>query len=138
MNVAELQQRFNEIRTKKWRMVEHKEPVEPVGFRWLPSSAVVIFASSVSNRLYSIEAGSLAEFLSPEHSPFIEEISPYAGWPMDAKIRVWNLPGDAKEARHFAGENDEGLPLAWLNGCTSHTTNITAVWCHAELVEGAK
>ncbi len=59
----------------------------------------------------------------------------YVGWPMEAKIRVWNLPDDVKESRHFAGENDDGLPLAWINGRTSHTTNITAVWRYAELAE---
>ena len=42
---------------------------------------------------------------------------------------------DETKARHFAGENDDGLPLAWVNGCTSHTTGITAVWSHAELAE---
>ena len=134
MNIDELQERFNEMRRKKWWTVDKGQPAEIVGF-YINHGVPMIFASIPGNN-YMLYLKSLS--LCAGCPPFIEEVSPYADWPMDAKIRVWNFSADEKEARHFAGVNDDGLPLAWVNGCTSHTTGITAVWSHAELAEDGK
>ena len=132
MNIDELQQKFNEMRKKKWWTVGGKESVEIAGFiRYGDDDCRIVVAYHRSGIF--IDAETMRTYAGCE--PFIEEANPYVDWPMGAKIRVWNLPDDVKEARHFAGENDDGLPLAWVNGCTSHTTSITAVWSHAELAE---
>ena len=132
MNIDELQQKFNEMRKKKWWTVGDKESVEIAGFiRYGDDDCRIVVAYHRSGIF--IDAETMRTYAGCE--PFIEEANPYVDWPMDAKIRVWNLPDGVKEARHFAGENDDGLPLAWVNCCTSHTTGITAVWSHAELAE---
>ena len=132
MNIDELQQKFNEMRKKKWWTVGGKESVEIAGFiRYGDDDCRIVVAYHRSGIF--IDAETMRTYAGCE--PFIEEVNPYADWPIDAKIRVWNLPDDVKEARHFAGVNGDGLPLAWVNGCTSHTTGITAVWSHAELAE---
>ena len=135
MNIDELQARFNEMRGKKRRTVGDKKPVYFSGFR-ISAFLPIIYVNTENDSVCTLHACTLELMESSGFKgPFIEEVTPYKGWPMDAKIRVWNLPDDVKEARHFAGVNEDGLPLAWVNGCTSHTTNITAVWRYAELVE---
>ena len=67
-------------------------------------------------------------------SPYIEEISPYADWPIDAKIWVWDT-GSEKMKRHFAGVSNNGKPKAWNDGYTSWTTNTWSSWDYAELTE---
>ena len=138
MNIDELQARFNEMRGKKWRTLASHETAKITGF-FINGTGVPFISVVIGPAHRAVDPNSL-KLDECRDRPFIEEISPYADWPMDAKIRVWNSADDdnVKEARHFAGENDDGLPLAWVNGGTSHTTGITAVWSHAELAEDGK
>ena len=136
MNIDELQQKFNEMRRKKWRLAGRSERVEICGFR-VGISGMGLISVQIETAPYTvyIDADSLSTVAGVGPSPFIEEVSPYADWPVDAKIRVWNLPDGEKETRHFAGVGKDGHPRAWVNGDTSHTSGISISWRHAELAE---
>ena len=54
------------------------------------------------------------------------EVSPYEDWPIDAP--VWCRGSRRWIARHFAGIDGDGAPLAWNDGYTSHTTDVRSPW----------
>ncbi len=84
----------------------------------------------------SLNAETLADHR--DGSAYIEEVSPYADWPMDAKIRVWDDCHLTKKKAHFAGIDERGDPLTWVGGATSWTETVTISWDHAELAEDAQ
>ena len=137
MNIDELQQKFNEMRRKKWWTVDGAQPVEIVGF-YLRHGVPMIFASIPSNN-YMLYLKSLS--LCAGCPPLIEEVRPYADWPMDAKARFWN-ECDSKVRGHFAGVSEDGKPMSWANGCTSWSLGFNRLaqreWDHAELAEDGK
>ena len=133
MNIDELQQKFNEMRGKKWWTVDGAQPVEIVGF-YLRHGVPMIFASIPSNN-YMLYLKSLS--LCAGCPPLIEEVRPYADWPMDAKIRVWDEKEQRKVRGHFAGVSPTGKPMRWEGGKTSWTAegDYTEEYQHAELAE---
>lgn len=62
------------------------------------------------------------------------EVNPYEEWKIDDKIIVGDVT-NCFHTRHFAGISNEGLPLAWVDGKTSHTTDQTTSWRVAKLAE---
>ena len=134
MNIDELQQKFNEMRGKKWRTVEGHIPATISGL-WITLQGDCCIAIIYGRTSLWLHADTLLPIGGDADDPYIEEASPYADWPMDAKIRVWNLPDGEKETRHFAGVGKDGHPRAWVNGDTSHTSGISISWRHAELAE---
>ena len=139
MTIDELQKRFNELRGKKWRAIAGKYPVTFTGFDaggYGPQIFIEIEQPSCSS-LLGIDPLTLSERF---HSrPLIEEISPYADWPIDAKAYFWDEGASVRYKRHFAGVNAEGRPMSWCGGGTSWTVADSDPepfsWDHAELAE---
>ena len=136
MTIDELQERFNELRGKKWRAIAGKYPVTFTGFDaggYGPQIFIEIEQPSCSS-LLGIDPLTLSKRF---HSrPLIEEISPYADWPIDAKARFWDVEGYGKRKGQFAGIDDYGNPLAWRYGQTSFTSDSgTVPYKYAELAE---
>ena len=135
MDIDELQQKFNEMRKKKWRMVDGRQPVEITGFFIDSSNRPVIVGGteySVFNvnpeTLYCIYSGVLV----------IEEVRPYHDWPIDAKAWFWDEGSSKKHKGYFAGVHVDGRPTSWYGGRTSWTASNQfgfVVWDHAELAE---
>lgn len=66
----------------------------------------------------------------------LTKVSPYADWPIDAKVWVWESKNNSKLPRHFAGINSDGRAMAWPSGRTSFTSDeLPCAWDHAELAE---
>ena len=132
MTIDELQERFNELRKKKWRTVYAKTPAEITGFYQCQQGDRIVVAGG--GGVWSIAPDTLSRCDFGESASYIEEVSPYADWPIDAKIWVWD-EGYTKAKRHFAGITPEGYPKAWNDGYASWTTNTWSSWDHAELAE---
>ena len=137
MTIDELQKRFNELRGKKWRAIAGKYPVTFTGFDaggYGPQIFIEIEQPSCS-QLLGLDPLTLCERF---HSrPLIEEISPYADWPIDARAYFWDggLPAH-KYKGHFAGLNDTGKPMMFAHGMTSFTKmGGTITFAYAELAE---
>ena len=131
MTIDELQERFNELRGKKWRTVSGHVNAEFVGFIF--GSAYPFFIQRETGEVHTVDLNLF--FYTDSSSPYIEEISPYADWPIDAKIWVWDT-GSEKMKRHFAGIADNGKPKAFLNGYSSWSAPLqTNEWDYAELAE---
>ena len=130
MTIDELQERFNELRGKKWRTVSGHVKAEFIGFIF--GSAYPFFIQLENGQVHAINLDLF--FFTDSSSPYIEEDTPYADWPIDAKILVWD-EGKTKVKRHFAGITPEGHQKAWNDGYTSWTTNTWSSWDYAELAE---
>ena len=136
MNIDELQQKFNEMRRKKWRLAGRSERVEICGFR-VGISGMGLISVQIETAPYTvyIDADSLSTVAGVGPSPFIEEVSPYADWPVDAKVYVWD-EGGPKLKRHFAGVDDDGYPLTYVVGKTKWSSGGEVIrWDYAELAE---
>ena len=130
MTIDELQERFNELRKKKWRTVSGHVKAEFTGFRF--DAVYPFFIQLETGEVHSINLNLF--FFTDSSRPYIEEVSPYANWPIDAKVWVWD-EGKTKVKRHFAGITPEGHQKAWNDGYTSWTTNTWSSWDYAELAE---
>ena len=133
MTIDELQQKFNEMRGKKWRTVEGHIPATISGL-WITLQGDCCIAIIYGRTSLWLHADTLLPIGGDADDPYIEEASPYADWPIDAKILVWD-EGKTKDKRHFAGITPEGHPKAWNDGYTSWTTNTWSSWDYAELAE---
>ena len=138
MTIDELQERFNELRGKKWRTIAGKYPVTFTGFDvgGYGQQIFIEIEQPSCSKLLGLDPLTLCERF---HSrPLIEEDTPYADWPIDAKIWVWDT-GSEKMKRHFAGIADNGKPKAFLNGYSSWSAPLqTNEWDYAELAEETK
>ena len=131
MTIDELQKRFNELRGKKWRTVIGHVKAEFIGFIF--GSAYPFSIQLENGKVHAINLDLFSFTDSSSH--YIEEISPYADWPIDAKIWVWDT-GSEKMKRHFAGVSNNGKPKAFLNGYSSWSAPLqTNEWDYAELAE---
>ena len=131
MTIDELQERFNELRGKKWRTVSGHVKAEFIGFIF--GSAYPFFIQLETGEVHTVDLNLF--FYNDSSHPYIEEDTPYADWPIDAKIWVWDT-GSEKKKRHFAGVADNGKPKAFLNGYSSWSAPLqTNEWDHAELAE---
>jgi hypothetical protein len=131
MTIEELQERFNELRGKKWRTVIGHVKAEFIGFIF--GSAYPFFIQLETGEVHTVDLNLF--FYNDSSHPYIEEDTPYADWPIDAKIWVWDT-GSEKMKRHFAGVADNGKPKAFLNGYSSWSAPLqTNEWDHAELAE---
>ena len=130
MTIDELQERFNELRGKKWRTVSGHVNAEFIGFIFGSTYPFSIQLENGKVHAINLDLFSFTDSLSP----YIEEVTPYDDWPIDAKILVWD-EGKTKGKRHFAGITPEGHPKAWNDGYTSWTTNTWSSWDYAELAE---
>ena len=133
MTIDELKERFNELRAKKWRTVCTKTPAEVTGFYKYAGGDYIVVTSD--DDLWSVQPDTLFRYSLGERTPYIEEVSPYADWTIDAKVLVWGEGDSEKQKRHFAGVCDDGKPLAWDSGQTSWTSYRSFVWDYAELAE---
>ena len=131
MTIDELQKRFNELRGKKWRTVIGHVKAEFIGFIF--GSAYPFFIQLETGEVHTVDLDLFS--FTDSSSPYIEEISPYADWTIDAKVLVWGEGDSEKQKRHFAGVCDDGKPLAWDSGQTSWTSYRSFVWDYAELAE---
>ena len=138
MNIDELQQKFNEMRGKKWRLSVTKVPVSITGF-WINDDGNGFIIISFGNMRIWLNANTLSTDGPLANRPFIEEVSPYADWPIDAKAYFWDEGASVRYKRHFAGVNADGRPMSWCGGCTSWTVADSDPepfsWDHAELAE---
>ena len=135
MTIDELQERFNELRKRKFRTIADKCPVTFTGFD-VGGYGPVLFVEityPTFSRVLGIDPMILGERFKKR--PLIEEVTPYADWTIDAKVLVWGEGDSEKQKRHFAGVCDYGKPLAWDSGQTSWTSDRSFVWDHAELAE---
>ena len=132
MTIDELQERFNELRAKKWQTSDYrKEPVELIGFTLADPRYPLHISFGGKTRALTFDL----MLTNSDKAPFIEEVSPYTDWPIDAKILVWDT-GSEKMKRHFAGIADNGKPKAFLNGYSSWSAPLqTNEWDYAELAE---
>ena len=135
MTIDELQKRFNELRGKKWRAIAGKYPVTFTGFDaggYGPQIFIEIEQPSCSS-LLGIDPLTLSERFRSRL--LIEEVSPYADWPIDAKILVADSDKGPKRKRYFAGVSTNGKPMGWISGGTSWSESHTYEWDYAELAE---
>jgi len=121
MNIDELQERFNELRGKKWRVAGRNERVEICGFR-VDRSGRGLITVQIETAPYAvyIDADSLSTVAGVGQVPFIEEVSPYADWKIDAPVKYWDGPHERHG--HYAGTDDNGNATVWDFGGTSWTT----------------
>ena len=136
MTIDELQERFNELRKKKWRTIAGKYPVTFTGFDaggYGPQIFIEI-AQPTCSSILGIDPFMLSERFRA--TVLIEEVTPYADWPIDAKALFWNTR-EKKCKGHFAGVNSFGKPLRFIAGMTSFTNDMCelAIYDHAELAE---
>ena len=130
MTIDELQEQFNELRGKKWRTVSGHVKAEFTGFRF--DAVYPFFIQLETGEVHTINLNLF--FFTDSSRPYIEEVSPYADWSIDAKVWVWN-DGKTKGKRYFAGIHEDGRPMAWIDGATSWSDPTVFVWDHAELAE---
>ena len=130
MTIDELQERFNELRKKKWRTVSGHVKAEFTGFRF--DAVYPFFIQLETGEVHTINLNLF--FFTDSSRPYIEEVSPYANWPIDAKVLVWG-ENKNKNKRYFAGIHEDGRPMAWIGGATSWSDPTTFVWDYAELAE---
>ena len=132
MTIEELQERFNELRGKKWRTVIGHVKAEFIGFIF--GSAYPFFIQLETGEVHTVDLNLF--FYNNSSHPYIEEVTPYADWPIDAKALFWNT-GEKKCKGHFAGVNSFGKPLRFIAGMTSFTNDMCelAIYDHAELAE---
>ena len=130
MTIDELQERFNELRKKKWRTVSGHVKAEFTGFRF--DAVYPFFIQLETGEVHTINLNLF--FFTDSSRPYIEEVSPYANWPIDAKVWVWG-DNKNKRKRYFAGIHEDGRPMAWIGGATSWSDPTVFVWDHAELAE---
>jgi hypothetical protein len=92
-------------------------------------------ADNTRGKRASVVISSHGEIIGEGHwSSIAEEHKPYKDWPIDCKVRV-RTTGEWTN-RHFAGVNEEGKPLAWDNGQTSHSSKgLRTCWDHIERVD---
>ena len=131
MIIDELQKRFNELRGKKWRTVIGHVKAEFIGFIF--GSAYPFFIQLETGEVHTVDLNLF--FYNDSSHPYLEEVIPYADWPIDAKVLVWGEGDSEKQKRYFAGVCDDGKPLAWDSGQTSWTSDRSFVWDYAELAE---
>ncbi len=137
MTVDELQQKFNEMRQSNWRTKGSHTAATIAGF-WMNADGVGYIAIIYADRHLSLNADTLIACGMAADLPFIEEVSPCADWPMDAKVWVEDEDRDWRIKGHFAGVDEEGEPTIWQDGETSWTTKsgVKDSWFRAELAEG--
>ena len=133
MNIDELQKRFNELRGKKWRTVYAKTPAEITGFYQCQQGDRIVVAGG--GGVWSIAPDTLSRCDFGESASYIEAVSPYADWPIDAKILVADSDKGPKRKRYFAGVSTNGKPMGWISGGTSWSESHTYEWDYAELAE---
>jgi hypothetical protein len=114
------------LRAKKWKGIDFDGSVEFTGFEYVGENSKIKFR--VGNDTYTVYANRFYE------ANIIKEISPYANWPIDAKVLVWG-ENKNKNKRYFAGIHEDGRPMAWIGGATSWSDPTTFVWDYAELAE---
>jgi hypothetical protein len=136
MTIDELQERFNELRKRKFRTIADKCPVTFTGFD-VGGYGPVLFVEityPTFSRVLGIDPMILGERFKKR--PLIEEVTPYADWPIDAMALFWNS-GENKIKGHFAGVARNGKPTMFFLGMTSFTNNIpdAIIYEFAELVE---
>ena len=138
MTIDELQERFDELRKKKWRTVYAKTPAEITGFYQCQQGDRIVVAGG--GGVWSIAPDTLSRCDFGESASYIEAVSPYADWPIDAKVLVWYDGSVTKSKRFFAGVNERGRPLTWIDGATSWSTTAgyKTSWDYAELAEDEK
>ena len=138
MNIDELQQKFNEMRKKKWRTTGSHTAATIAGF-WMSADGVGYIAIIYAYQHIYLNADTLLPCGITDDIPFIEEASPYADWPIDAKAYFWDEGASVRYKKHFAGVNADGRPMSWCGGCTSWTVADSDPepfsWDHAELAE---
>jgi hypothetical protein len=65
--------------------------------------------------------------------------SPYADWPIDAKVWAWIEGDNKKYPRYFSGISPKGQPMTWANGRTSWSAKgdlfDRSIWDYIELAE---
>ena len=131
MTIDELQERFNELRKKKWRTVSGHVKAEFTGFRF--DAVYPFFIQLETGEVHTINLNLF--FFTDSSRPYIEEVSPYADWPIDAKILVADSDKGPKQKRYFAGVSTNGKPMGWISGGTSWSESHTYEWDYAELAE---
>ena len=135
MTIDELQERFDELRKKKWRTVYAKTPAEITGFYQCQQGDRIVVAGG--GGVWSIAPDTLSRCDFGESASYIEAVSPYADWPIDARAYFWDggLPAH-KYKGHFAGLNDTSKPMMFAHGMTSFTKmGGTIAFAYAELAE---
>ena len=133
MTIDELQERFDELRKKKWRTVYAKTPAEITGFYQCQQGDRIVVAGG--GGVWSIAPDTLSRCDFGESASYIEAVSPYADWPIDAKILVADSDKGPKRKRYFAGVSTNGKPMGWICGGTSWSESHTYEWDYAELAE---
>ena len=133
MTIDELQEQFNELRGKKWRTVSGHVKAEFIGF--ILGSSYPFFIQLETGEVHTVDLNLF--FYNDSSHPYIEEDTPYADWPIDARAYFWDggLPAH-KYKGHFAGLNDTGKPMMFAHGMTSFTKmGGTITFAYAELAE---
>lgn len=131
MTIDELQKRFNELRGKKWRTVIGHVKAEFIGFIF--GSAYPFFIQLETGEVHTVDLNLF--FYNDSSHPYLEEVSPYTDWPIDAKILVADSDKGPKQKRYFAGVSTNGKPMGWISGGTSWSESHTYEWDYAELAE---
>lgn len=69
------------------------------------------------------------------NSEYIESPVDWSKVPVDTPILVWDDEDEEWRHRHFKKFYD-GHVIAWANGGTSWSTNVSSAWKYAKLAEG--
>ncbi len=134
MNFEELQVRFDELAAKQWRTIRSHLPARFVGVYRSDTPYIIAVMRP--------EGYEVVEYLTPDLKsgillfPYIEEVPPYADWPIDTKILVSRDGKDWKK-RYFAGVDKSGHPAAFADGATSWSASAPALdWPYIKIAEG--
>ena len=116
----ELQAKFESYSKKQWVTIDYGFPAR---FLCVLKNSEQPFLLVCSRKDGTEAAFSLREDLREfdyDDHPAIKENSPYADWPMDAKVRYWD--GAYERHAHYAGTDENGNATVWRSWGTSWTT----------------
>jgi hypothetical protein len=87
-------------------------------------------AGAIGNELVDwTESGRFGVRTGDDDGDLVAEVAPYDELEIDEPVIVWDDP-ERKYRRHFAGVDERGVPQAWGDGGTSHTTKRKSRWLH--------
>lgn len=133
----ELQAKFESYSKKQWITTNYGIPARFLGVLKNSEQPFILVASSLEDGKETVFTlrEDLREFDYDDH-PAIKENSPYADWPMDAKVRYWD--GAYERHAHYAGTDENGNATVWRSWGTSWTTQERFCPEFVELVEDLK
>ncbi len=117
MNIDELKRQVDEYSNYQWRTVKYHYPARFMGVLDRSHHPIVLAIRQDDGEHIQTLCDDLS-YKTPGTGPYVERITPYMDWPIDAQIVVSN-DGLRWSRAHFAGTDYRGNPTTWANHGTS-------------------